>query len=41
MKIVRDGEAERTEVVQKLFKRVKGIEEKLLRPAAKGARLVN
>ncbi len=41
MQVVRDGKAERTKIVQNAFKTMKGVEEALLRPASKGARLVN
>ncbi len=38
---MRNEEAERTEIVQNAFETVKGVEEALLRPASKRARLVN
>ena len=41
LQVVRDGKAERTEIVQNAFKTVKGVKEALPRPASKGARLAN
>ncbi len=41
LQVVRDGMAERTNIVQNAFKTVKGVEEALPRPTSKGACLVN